>query len=80
MIELSPTTAFMVYLSMTIGVLFGIWVYQHYQTRKKKIISSEKELFVCEFCHFAYLEEGIKPVTQCPQCQSYNKNNTFKIS
>jgi ribosomal protein L37AE/L43A len=73
MIELSPTTALMLYLGMTLSVLLGLWIFQHYRYRHKKILSSEKELFICEYCHFAYLDEGTKKITHCPQCQSYNK-------
>jgi uncharacterized paraquat-inducible protein A len=78
MIELSANTAFMLYLGMTLAVLLGIWTWQSYDSRRNKSISLEQELFVCEYCHFAYLEEGIKEVTRCPQCQSFNKHNTWK--
>lgn len=73
MIEVSATTAFMIYLCMTLCILFGIWGYQHYFTRKHKIDIAEQELFVCEYCQFCYLDDGIKPVTKCPQCHSFNK-------
>jgi len=73
MIELYPTTALMLYLCVTLAVLFGIWGYQHYTGRNKKVITSEKKLQVCEYCHFAYLADIGKNVSQCPQCQSFNK-------
>ncbi len=78
MIEVSLTTAIMLYLTLTLVVLLGLWSYQHYTSRFKKIIISDQELFVCEYCLFAYVADGTKPVTQCPQCQSFNKFNHFK--
>lgn len=74
MIELSASTAAVMYLGLTIGFLFGIWTYQHYMSRKKKIIVIERELIRCEYCHFAYLIERAKHVTQCPECHCYNKS------
>jgi hypothetical protein len=78
MIELTSSTAMMLYLCLTLGTLLGIWATQHYRTISKKIETSEQSLFVCEFCTFAYLADVAKDVTQCPQCQCYNKHNVFK--
>lgn len=72
MIELTPATAFMLYLLATLFVLLGLWIYQHYQQRHQTILPPEKELHVCEFCHFAYLEEDSKKISRCPRCQSFN--------
>ena len=80
MIEVSPITAMMLYLGLTLSVLLSIWVIQHYRSRRKKIILADQELFVCEYCHFTYLDGRSKKVTKCPQCQAYNKNNVFNSS
>lgn len=74
MIELTTNTAIMLYLSLTLSTLLGLWVYHHYSTRSKKVDISDQELHVCEYCHFAYLDEIETPITRCPQCKSYNKN------
>lgn len=73
MIELSSTTAIMLYLCLTLGVLLLLWGNCHYHSRRKKIDLSDQRLIICEYCHFAYLEKVAKPVTQCPQCNSFNK-------
>lgn len=73
MIELTFASAFMLYLCMTLFILFGLWVYHHYRTRRREILPCEQELVVCEYCSFAYLEESSKKVTKCPQCHSYNR-------
>lgn len=73
MIQLTSTTAIMLYLCMTLLALLSVWCCNHFFSRKKKIVLAEQELFVCEYCHFAYLADLMKTVTQCPQCRSYNK-------
>jgi len=80
MIELSPTTAMMVYLCLTLGSLLGIWGYYHYRSRRKKVVLIQQELYICEYCHFAYLDQIANSVTQCPQCHSFNKQNRYKNS
>jgi len=78
MIALSSAEAAMLYLCITMISLLSLWGYQHYQSRRKKIITTSQELFVCEYCHFAYLSDIAKDVTQCQQCLCYNKHNTYK--
>ncbi|MCE5316328.1 MAG: hypothetical protein LLG04_03065 [Parachlamydia sp.] len=73
MIELTPAAACTLYLGATLAFLLGLWIYHHYSSRHKKIITVAHKLHVCEYCHFAYLAELGKDVTQCPQCQSFNK-------
>jgi len=78
MIELSATTAIMLYLCLTLLAILLFWSYHYWGSKAKKIVTSEKELYICEFCHFAYLADMAKTVNQCPQCASYNKQNQFK--
>ena len=73
MIELTPQTALMIYLCLTLATLLGIWSYHHFFARKKKIVVMEQKLIVCEYCYNAYLDQIEKGVTKCPQCGSFNK-------
>lgn len=73
MIEVSQTTAFMIYLCITLGPLLGLWAFQHYTKRHRKLDLAEKRLYVCEYCHYCYLDLHTHTITRCPQCQSYNK-------
>jgi uncharacterized paraquat-inducible protein A len=77
MIDLTFTTAFMLYLLTTIILVLGIWLYSHYRLRNRKFLPIEKELFVCEFCHFAYVEQSVKKLNRCPQCNLINKKNRY---
>jgi len=71
-IEISPNTAVLLYLGLCLFIILAIWGWQHFSKRNKKLNLTEKKLVICEFCHYAYLDMGIKKVTKCPQCQSYN--------
>lgn len=76
MIELSPDTAFLLYLGITLLVLLSAWIYHIYHSHKRKLSMVDYRLTVCEYCHFAYLGNKGDPVTRCPQCKSLNKTTT----
>ena len=78
MIELSPATAIMVYLFLTLMILLGIWGFHHLSCRNKKVVLAQHELYICEYCSFVYLDQIAKPLSQCPQCHSFNKMNRYK--
>lgn len=77
MIEVAPNTAIMIYLALTLATIFGLWVYTHLIKRKEKVLTTTKQLLVCEYCQCAYVEDQSKEVTECPECHSYNKNNKY---
>lgn len=77
MIELTFNTLFILYLGLTLTSVLGIWIFSHYQTRHKTILSTEQDLRICEYCHFAYVEDSVKHLNRCPQCGLFNKNNTY---
>lgn len=77
MIELTFNTLFILYLGLTIAVVLGIWIVSHYRIRRRTFFSTEKALFICEYCLFAYIEDGVKHLNRCPQCGLYNKENTY---
>lgn len=72
MIELTANTALMLYLTMTLAPLLLLWTFQNYRWGKKKIITIEKKVYVCEYCQFAYLDDAERKVTRCPQCELFN--------
>jgi len=78
MIEMTFNTLFLLYLSVTVSMVFGIWIYSHYRTRRRTFFPEEKSLCVCEYCHYAYVEDSIKPLNKCPQCGLFNKHNSFR--
>lgn len=80
MIEVTPSTAFMIYLATTLTILVLVWVQYHFRSKKKFKLPAETLLLVCEYCHCAYVEDYLKDVTQCPKCDSFNKNNAYQAA
>ncbi len=74
MIELAPHTAVMVYLGATIAIMLIIWVRQHFQTRRKSILTTDNKLITCEYCQSPYLCDIEKDISECPKCHSFNKS------
>lgn len=77
MISLSPAAAVMLYLTLTISALFGLWIRQHLRRKKQRIFSDRSELYMCEYCQQVYVSDPLKPVNKCPECKSFNKNNRY---
>jgi hypothetical protein len=78
MIELSYDSLFILYLCFTLSSVIGVWIISHHRRKKRIFFSSEEALRVCEYCHFAYLENSLKTLNRCPQCKLFNKENTYK--
>jgi ribosomal protein L37AE/L43A len=78
MIELTFNTLFILYLSLTVATVLGIWIYSHYRIRQRLFFTTEKALFICEYCHFAYVEDSSKQLNCCPQCGLFNKHNAYQ--
>lgn len=77
MIEITPNTAIIAYLSLSLFALLALWCRQLYSA-PAKIELLDKKLFVCEHCSFAYLEKSGKALNRCPQCHFLNKGNEYK--
>jgi Zn finger protein HypA/HybF involved in hydrogenase expression len=77
-INLEASSALILYLCCSIAAIFLIWANDHFLKKKKPSIAPAESLFLCEYCHFLYLASQEKPVTECPQCGSLNKKNSFK--
>lgn len=78
MIELTFHTLFILYLSATLATVLGVWIYSHYRMKRRSFFTTEKALFICEYCHFAYVEDSAKPLNRCPQCGFFNKQNAYR--
>lgn len=78
MVEITAANALILYLGITLAILFGLWIFQHYASSKRTILSTPEELFLCEYCHFVYLEKAALKLTRCPGCRSLNEGNRYK--
>lgn len=77
MIELTYTSFFILYLGLALSTVLGVWIYSHYKLRNRTFLPPEKSLYLCEYCHFAYVEYDKQVPNRCPQCGLYNKHNIY---
>lgn len=78
MIELSASSAFLIYLGFTLAALLGMWCAHHWKSARRHVEVSETQLLLCEYCGFTYLEDPSASVTRCPQCHSLNSQNRYR--
>ncbi len=78
MIEITYNALFIFYLGATLAIILGVWIYSHYGSKRRVIFSNDNTLFVCEYCHFAYVEDSLKQLNSCPQCGLFNKSNAYQ--
>lgn len=72
MIEVSFSSACILYLFLTLGGLVTIGSY--FYIKKKDLTKFESsKLYLCEYCQHAYIDDIDQVVTTCPQCHLINK-------
>ena len=55
MIELTFNTLFLLYLSLTLAIVLGIWIYSHYRTRQRTFFLLRRR---CAFVNIAICLRG----------------------
>ncbi len=72
MIDISFSTACLLYLGLMLGGVFFVGLYLYSKKRDLKKFESSK-LYMCEYCQHAYIDDIDFVVTTCPQCNLINK-------
>jgi hypothetical protein len=72
MFQVSISTAFLIYLAITLGSLLCLLVIRLFKKQISSTQLQEKILFSCEYCHLKYIDKQTTNVTQCPHCESFN--------
>lgn len=71
MISVDVATAIFIYLSITLFVLFALWVRFEHSAAFKKTASDDKEVLqTCPICSFVYVDSMHRDFSRCPQCGS----------
>lgn len=72
MIEISLSTALVLYSAILGAMVFAIWLYTEVTVRRSYRVLEKQHLWRCVFCGYIYLDEDADTVSQCPQCESFN--------
>ena len=75
MIQISLTTALVMYSAILGLVVFAIWAYTELTTRRSYHVLEKQDLWRCVFCGYVYLDERAERVSRCPQCGSFNSED-----
>lgn len=72
MIEISLSTALILYSSLLGLLILIIWLYTEITTRRSFYVLEQQDLWRCVFCGYTYLDQEAETVSKCPRCESFN--------
>ena len=72
MIQISLTTALVLYSSVLLILLLLIWIYTEVSVRRSYRVLEKQFLWRCVFCGYIYLDEAAETLSQCPRCHSFS--------
>jgi phage FluMu protein Com len=72
LIEISLTTALILYSAVIVAGGFFIWLQTEVVTRKAYLVLEKQYLWRCTFCSYIYLDTDALRHSTCPQCHSIN--------
>jgi hypothetical protein len=72
MIQISLTTALVLYSAVLGFLMLMIWVLAEVSTRRTHRVHEQQFLWRCVFCGYVYLDETAEALSQCPRCRNYS--------
>ncbi|MBI1883416.1 MAG: hypothetical protein HYS08_04325 [Chlamydiae bacterium] len=75
MFEVDLSTAFLIYLILSLSGLFFAWIYYEYRKKARNFSPIEKVIYRCKICAHSYIVERDETLSKCPQCGSFNDAN-----
>ena len=72
MIQISLTTALILYSAILGCVALTIWIYTEMTVRRSHRVIEKQFLWRCVFCGYIYLDETADTLSRCPRCESYS--------
>ncbi len=73
MITLDIGTAIFLYLMFSLCAILVLWVSFERGGSFEKYTVEHKEVWLCEYCTYTYVDSTHDTISRCPQCDSYNK-------
>ena len=72
MIKLAPEMFFVIFLSVAIILVIGLWIYEVWSSSVNRLNVSEENLVRCQSCSLIYVAERYETVKRCPRCETLN--------
>jgi hypothetical protein len=71
-IQISLSTALIVYGTIIVAGAVAIWIYTEITSRRAYLVLEKQHLWRCVFCSYSYLDADAVTHSRCPQCHSLN--------
>lgn len=72
MFSVEISTAFLIYLTLSLSGIFLSWVYFELRRKTWRFNPLEKIVFRCTICAHSYMVERGSAISKCPRCKSFN--------
>lgn len=73
MLELAPTTFFLLPVAVGVGIIFALWLYyDHRRLDDDAQSGTGRMIYRCEHCQHVYVEQRMYPLLECPRCRHPN--------
>lgn len=72
MIQISLSSAVILYSAILGLIALSIWIYTEIYVRRTHNVLEKQFLWKCVFCGYVYLDEAAEKLSCCPRCESYN--------
>ncbi|MCX5759003.1 MAG: hypothetical protein NTU83_10955 [Candidatus Hydrogenedentes bacterium] len=72
MIQISLTSALVLYSAVLCALALAIWTHTEIVARRVQAVLTEQFLWRCVFCGYIYLDEQAESLSRCPRCDCYN--------
>jgi len=72
MIQISLTSALILYSTILGCLILFIWTYTEIRVRRSHRVLEKQFLWHCVFCGYIYLDEAAETLSRCPRCHSYS--------
>ena len=74
---MSAATLIVIYTTVLLGALIGLWVYSEMRRRRFGPTHSEDRVFRCTKCGFVYTDDADVDRSRCSQCGKMNEPMAF---
>ena len=75
MFRLDVSTAVCLYILSSLAAVFLLWMLFEKKAILPKFVREEADVWECAICAHTYVDSTHQEISQCPQCQSYNKRS-----
>ncbi len=77
MIKIDFALAISIYLTLSLLLVIGYWIFYNWY-RGKDIVHESQYIYQCPYCTYIFFHYNVnKEVVICPKCQSYLQINSF---